>query len=112
MGTVVGTVLLLLMFALVAVLIISALWRAATRTPYERARSREERQSVQASKQRATESASLVDPKKGVKCPACSSTAVRHVGLAERAVGGVAGGLLFSKSARAQFRCTNCDYFF
>lgn len=46
----------------------------------------------------------------GVVCPSCASTSVQRMTLGTRAASGIAGGLLFSKGARAQFRCNNCRY--
>jgi hypothetical protein len=47
----------------------------------------------------------------GVKCPTCSSGSVHRVTAGQRAMSGVAAGVLFSRRARAQFRCSNCGYF-
>lgn len=47
----------------------------------------------------------------GVTCPTCHSSSVERVTLGVRAVSGVAGGFLFSKKARAQFHCRNCNYY-
>jgi hypothetical protein len=44
-------------------------------------------------------------------CPTCGGTRVRNVGPGERVVSGVAGGLLFSKKARAQRQCLRCKYY-
>lgn len=48
----------------------------------------------------------------GVRCPACQSQQVVKVPLGRRVSSGVAGGLVFSRAARAQFQCQSCEYFF
>lgn len=45
-----------------------------------------------------------------VKCPACGTARPRRVGVGERVGSGVAGGILFSQKARAQFQCEYCRY--
>jgi hypothetical protein len=45
-----------------------------------------------------------------IKCPTCQQAGARRVGIGERAGSAVAGGLLLSRKARAQFQCTYCGY--
>lgn len=44
----------------------------------------------------------------GVTCPTCHRTSVERVTAGQRITSGVAGGILFSKKARAQFHCRGC----
>jgi hypothetical protein len=50
-------------------------------------------------------------PAANVMCSTCQSKAVERVTLGTRAVSGIAGGILFSKKARAQFHCFTCGYY-
>jgi hypothetical protein len=43
-------------------------------------------------------------------CPACRNLSVRPLAGVERVASGVAGGLLFSRKARAHFQCSSCGY--
>ena len=43
------------------------------------------------------------------KCPTCGSTNIQKISGVSKAVGAVAFGL-FSKTAKSQFKCLNCDY--
>lgn len=44
------------------------------------------------------------------RCPTCQSDDVRHLSLTSRGISGLAGGLLFSRRARAHFTCKSCGY--
>lgn len=43
------------------------------------------------------------------KCPTCGSTNIQKISVISKTVGAVAFGL-FSKTAKSQFKCLNCDY--
>lgn len=46
-----------------------------------------------------------------VSCPSCGKNQCERVSPGERATSGLAGGLVFSRKARAQFRCQICKYY-
>lgn len=47
-----------------------------------------------------------------VRCPACHAGGVEARTMTQRVAGGLAGGILFSKGARSQFRCRTCGCLF
>lgn len=84
------------------------IWYASTSEGKARSQAKYEQAKAKHAQDEALRAARLGVPQ--IACPTCGKHTVERMTIGARAASGVAGGLLFSKGARSQFRCRACRY--